>query len=97
MNAPARTRMAAKSIGESLQSWRKLYGISSQELADRAGVSRATVSRLENGDPSVSLATFLNVCGILQIEGRLIDAVDPYETEYGRIRADEELPKRVRR
>ena len=94
---PFRTKTSAERIGGSLSSWRRMLGITSQELADRAGVSRETVSRLENGDPSVSLATVLNVCGVLGILERVEDAVDPYETEVGRARADQLLPQRVRR
>ena len=71
--------------------------IPSQELADRAGVSRETISRLENGDPSVSFATVLNVCNVLGILDRVENAVDPYETDLGRARADQLRPQRVRK
>ena len=81
----AKTKLAAKSIGENIAAWRKLYGLTSQELADKANVSRATISRLENGDPSVSFETFLNACRAL-----------PYQTDLGRARADQTLPQRVR-
>ncbi len=94
---PVRTKLAAKSIGENLSSWRRLLRISSQEMADRAGVSRGTISRIENGDPNVSFATMLNVFTVLSLQQAVIDATDPYLTDLGRIRADQELPKRVRR
>jgi len=92
----AKTKRAAKSIGENIGTWRRLYGISSQQLAERAAVSRTTISRLENGDPSVSLETFLNVANALSMLDEIVDVTDPYETDYGRIRADQALPKRVR-
>lgn len=94
---PVAVRIAAKNIGESIATWRKLYGITSQELADRAAVSRSTLSRLENGDPSVSFETFLRVCRVVSVLDRISEAVDPYETDLGRIRADQSLPQRVRR
>ncbi len=93
---PMATRLAGTRIGENLSSWRKLTGITSQQLADRAAVSRATISRLENGDTSVSLATFLNVCRALTILDPVVTATDPYETDLGRARADQALPQRVR-
>jgi hypothetical protein len=43
------------------------------------------------------MGTFLNVARALGILERLVTAVDPYETPFGRARADEALPKRVRR
>lgn len=91
-----RTTLAAKDIGESLTTWRKLRGLTMQQLSEKSNTSRSTLSRLEHGDPSVSLETFLSVCGMLGVLDRVKDAVDPYETDYGRIRADQELPKRVR-
>lgn len=94
---PFRTRQTAKDIGHSIGDWRRMQGITSNELADMAGVSRSTLSRLENGDPSVSLATLLNICNVFALTDRVIDALDPYETDYGRARSSQELPQRVRR
>ncbi len=54
------------------------------------------IGRLEHGDPSVSFETVLNVCANVGVLDRVVDAIDPYETDYGRLRADQELPKRVR-
>lgn len=93
---PARTHQAAQSIGESLKTWRKLRGLTVQQMAQKADVSHDTITRLEQGDPSVALRTFLNVCNALDITERLETAVDPYETDYGRARADQALPRRVR-
>lgn len=84
---PFRTRQAAKDIGQSIRDWRRLQTITSDELADMAGVSRSTLSRLENGDPSVSLATLLNICNAFALTDHVIDAVNPYETDYRRARA----------
>lgn len=92
----ARTKLAAKALGEYISTWRKLRGLSMQQLAEKANASRPTISKLEHGDPTVSLETFLNVCGTLGVLDRVKDAVDPYETDFGRIRADQELPQRVR-
>ena len=93
---PMASRLAAKRIGENLSTWRRLYGISSQDVSERAAVSRATISRLENGDPSVSFATVLNVCRAVGILDALVEATDPYETDLGRARADHAIPQRVR-
>lgn len=94
---PVAVKLAARSIGESIATWRKLYSITSQELADRVSVSRATLSRLENGDPSVSFETFLRECQGVGMLDKIPEAVDPYETDLGRIRADQALPQRVRK
>ncbi|WP_302962097.1 helix-turn-helix domain-containing protein [uncultured Adlercreutzia sp.] len=94
---PMKTKLAAKRVGEGVCTWRKLRGLTVQQLAEKANVSRGTISRLENGDPSVSFETVLNVATMVGIMDRVVDAFDPYETDYGRLRADQELPQRVRR
>ncbi len=91
-----RTKLAARSIGESINTWRKLRHLTMEQLAFKANVSRNTISRLEKGDPSVSFETVLNVADMLEILDQVIDAFDPYENDYGRMFADNELPKRVR-
>lgn len=91
-----RTKLAARSIGESINTWRKLRHLTMEQLAFKSNVSRNTISRLEKGDPSVSFETVLNVANMLEILDQVIDAFDPYENDYGRMFADNELPQRVR-
>ena len=93
---PARTRLAAQRIGAHLAAWRKLQGFTAEQVAERAGVSRGTLRRLENGEISVGLGVLLNVTRVLGALDRVVEAFDPYETDLGRARADEALPKRVR-
>ena len=93
---PGRTRLTAQRIGAHLAAWRKLQGLTAEQVAERAGVSRGTLRRLENGEISVGLGVLLNVTRVLGVLDRVVEAFDPYETDLGRARADEALPKRVR-
>ena len=93
----ARTRRAAGELGGHLTTWRKLMGLTAVQVADRAGVSRTTLRRLETGQGGVSLETALNVARALGQLERFVEALDPYETDLGRARADQRLPQRVRR
>lgn len=92
-----RTQRAAVALGDHLTTWRKLLGLTAEQVADRAGVSRTTLRRLETGEAGVSLETTLNVARALGQLDRLIEALDPYQTDLGRARADQHLPQRVRR
>ena len=94
---PVRTRLAAQRIGAHLTAWRKLQSLTAEQVADRAGISRTTLRHLERGETTVGLEAFLNVARVLGTLDRLVDALDPYETDLGRARADQALPKRVRR
>jgi transcriptional regulator with XRE-family HTH domain len=93
---PIRTRRAATELGEHVRAWRKLQGLTIQQLADRAGVNRTTITRLEQGSGPVRLDVFLNVASALGQLDNVVKAIDPYETPLGRARADEVLPQRVR-
>lgn len=94
---PFRTQQAANNIGENLSAWRKLRGLTAQQVAERAGTTRQSVARLERGDVSVGLDIFLSVSRALGILDEIVTATDPYETSFGRARADQALPRRVRR
>lgn len=92
----ARTKLAARELGEYITTWRKLRGLTMQQLAERANTSRSTIAKLEHGDPTISFEIFLNTCGTLGVLDRVKEAVDPYENDLGRIRADQMLPQRIR-
>ncbi|MDR1791503.1 MAG: helix-turn-helix domain-containing protein [Propionibacteriaceae bacterium] len=94
---PARPVVAAAgSIGEQLATWRKLLALTAAQVADRAGIARGTLAKIEHGDAGVSFAAVLSVSWALGVLDRVVAATDPYETDLGRARADQVLPKRVR-
>jgi len=88
---------AAREIGVHLATWRKLQRLTAQQLAERAGISRSTVSKLENGDSSIGFDVVLRIARALGVLQQLEDALDPLSTDLGRARAHERLPQRVRR
>ncbi len=89
-------RRALGEVAGGIAGWRKLRGLTQAQLADRAGVDRKTVLRLEKGDGGVSTANLLRVLRALGILDTLPRALDPYESDLGRLRSDEQLPRRVR-
>jgi transcriptional regulator with XRE-family HTH domain len=95
-SAPLPVRRALRDLAGHIQAWRKLRGLTQEQLADRAGVARQTVIRLERGDGVISLEIVLRVFYALGILDSVPRAVDPYESDVGRLRAEERLPRRVR-
>lgn len=94
---PVRVQRGAAEIGRHLVTWRKLQNLTAEQVAERANVSRTTLRRLEHGDPGVGLDVFLGVARALGQLDRVVDVLDPYDTDLGRARAEEALPDRVRR
>jgi transcriptional regulator with XRE-family HTH domain len=66
------------------------------QLADRAGISRHTVRRLENADGAISLENTLRILRALGVLDGVPQAIDPYRSDVGRLRSEEQLPQRVR-
>jgi transcriptional regulator with XRE-family HTH domain len=93
---PPAVRRALRQTADGLGGWRRLRGLTQSQLADRAGVSESTVYRLERGDGGVTVENLLRILRALGLPDALPRAVDPYETDVGRLRADEALPQRVR-
>jgi transcriptional regulator with XRE-family HTH domain len=85
-----------RELAEDLTAWRKLRGLTQAQLADRAGISRDTLTRLERGTGGIGLETLLRVLRALGLLDALGPAFDPHRSDIGRMRSDEALPRRVR-
>ncbi|MCX6395026.1 MAG: helix-turn-helix transcriptional regulator [Propionibacteriales bacterium] len=83
--------------GERLTNLRLLARLTQQQVADRAGISRGAVIRLEAGKPGPTMDTFFRVLNALHILDVITDALDPLKTPVGIARAEETMPKRVRK
>jgi transcriptional regulator with XRE-family HTH domain len=93
---PPAIRRAQRSLSESVATWRKLRGLTQAQLADRADVSRGVVRRMEAADGGVGVENLLRILRALGIQDLLTEALDPLASDVGRLRADQQLPRRVR-
>lgn len=94
--APVPVRRAQRSLAESVATWRKLRGLTQAQLAERADISRGVVRRIEAADGGVSVENLLRILRALGIQDLLTEALDPLASDVGRLRSEEELPRRVR-
>lgn len=94
--SPAVIRAIAQ-LGADVSRARRRRRLSRASLAERSGVSEATLKRLEKGDGSVALENFARALHVLGEIDRLEKLLDSATDELGLVLMDEQLPKRVRR
>lgn len=67
---PSQERILS-TLGENLRLARLRRDLSSTQVAERAGVARTTLVRLEHGDDGVSLASLIKVLFVLGLDADL--------------------------
>ena len=76
-------------LGENIKLARKRRKITTIQVAERAGIDRKTLYKVEQGDPKVTLGTYFNVLRILNLQDDFLKlAVDD---ELGRKLQDLDL------
>ncbi len=55
-------------LGENLKLARKRRKLTTEQVAERAGVHRATLYRIERGDPSVAFGLYFNVLRVYNLQ-----------------------------
>jgi transcriptional regulator with XRE-family HTH domain len=93
---PASVARTLAKLGTDLSRARRRRRLTRASVAERAGVSEATVKRLEKGDGRVALESFTRVLNVLNELDRLHTLIDAANDELGVQLMDERLPKRVR-
>jgi transcriptional regulator with XRE-family HTH domain len=94
---PSALQRAFAKLGQDLSAARRRRRLTMALAAERALISRATLSRVERGDPSVSMGIYATVLHIYGLGDRVGELADLGSDEIGRALELERLPKRVRR
>lgn len=69
---PRALSQALALMGEQIMLARKRRHLSMQDIADRATVTRLTISKVEKGDPTVSMGIYARVLYALNLEKDII-------------------------
>jgi transcriptional regulator with XRE-family HTH domain len=93
---PASVRRTLQKLGEDISAARRRRRIPMELMAERAFVSRNTVTRVERGDPSVSMGIYATVLFVLGMAERIGSLADPSTDRIGLTLEEERLPRRVR-
>lgn len=95
MELPIPVRKALRKLGQDISDARRRRRIPIALMAERAGISRSTVIKIEKGEPSVSFGSYATVFFVLGLTERLRDLMDARHDLVGRMLDEENLPKRI--
>jgi transcriptional regulator with XRE-family HTH domain len=93
---PVPVSRALRKLGHDIRDARRRRRIPVAILAQRASISRMTLSRIEKGDPRASLGAYATVLFALGMAERLADVADPRHDPVGLELEEAHLPERIR-
>lgn len=92
---PLSVQRALRKLGSDIRDARRRRRISTTLMAERAGISRPTLRKVEEGDPSVSLGIYASVLFVLDMDDGLGEIADVTNDQLGLALQEEELPERI--
>lgn len=93
---PIPVKKGLRKLGKDIRTARIRRRLTMDLMARRALISRTTLSKIEKGDPSVSIGIYATVLFILGLISNLTNLVDSKGDELGLMLEEEALPQRVR-
>ena len=94
---PTRVRRSLVEVGRGVNIARRRRKLTAAMMAERIGVTRQTFRRVEQGDPTVAMGTYLMALFVLGLEwGGLERSTDPQADETGTALEIANLPRKVR-
>lgn len=92
---PLSVRRALKKLGADIGIARKRRRLAMSVIAQRAFISRNTLTRVERGDAGVSIGIYATVLFVLGLADRLGQIADPLTDEVGLSLENSRLPART--
>jgi len=96
LSVPIPVIRALRKLGQDIRDARRRRRIPVAILAERASISRTTLSKVEKGDSGVSMGTYATVLFALGMIDRLADLADARHDAVGLQLDEEHLPERIR-
>jgi DNA-binding XRE family transcriptional regulator len=95
MTIPIPVKRAIAKLGQDMKDARRRRHIPTQLMAERAAMSRATLNKIEKGDPSVALSNYIKVLFVLGMLDRIHNLADIQFDRVGQHLDEDNLPKRI--
>ena len=89
-------RRGLRRLGEDLRKARLRRRLKMSIVADRAGISRETLSKIQKGDPGVSMGSYAGATLALGLGTKWMELADIFHDPAGLAIDEENIPKRAR-
>lgn len=93
---PIPVQKILRTLGKNISDARRRRRIAMALMSERCGFSRLTLSKIEKGEPSVSMAAYASALFVLGMSEHLAKVADISNDIVGRELEEESLPKRIR-
>jgi transcriptional regulator with XRE-family HTH domain len=93
---PIPAKRALRKLGQDIRDARKRRRLPMELLAERARISRSTLTKVEKGDEAVALGIYAAVLFALGLIDGLGNLADPSGDAIGRSLEERNLPQRIR-
>lgn len=93
---PLPVRRALQKVGADIRDARRRRRLPTAVVAERTLITRATLHKVERGDPAVSMGIYATVLFVLGLIERLADVAAASGDTVGLALEEERLPKRIR-
>lgn len=92
---PLPVRRSLRTFGSDLSLARRKRQLTVAMMAERLGVSKATYTRMEKGDPSVAMGAYAQALFVLGFGTIFGDLIDQRKDEQGLLLDLDRIPKRI--
>ena len=93
---PIPVQKVLRILGKNISDARRRRRITMALMSERCGFSRLTLSKIQKGDPSVSMGAYASALFVLGMSDHLARVADASHDIVGRELEEESLPKRIR-
>lgn len=96
IHSPIPVQKVLRILGKNISDARRRRRIAMELMSERCGFSRPTLSRIEKGDPNVSMGAYASALFVLGMSEQLASLAHASHDIVGRELEEERLPKRIR-
>ncbi len=93
---PIPVKRILRGLGLDIRTARLRRRITMQLMAERAGISRTTLAKVEKGDPSVTMGIYASILFVLGLLPNFETLFSGDKDRLGKMLEEEQLPKRIR-